>query len=220
MRAYHLLSERWALESLAQGRLKLSLLEDMNDPFELLAVELNSPEQRRFFRRLREAMHKTVGVLCFSRSWSNPVLWSHYADRHRGICLGFDIPDQWAKPVTYTGTRLPSDIERQAAATKDIEPGLALITTKFEHWRYEDEVRLIFALKHAYAEDPLFFIHYCEALQLKEVITGPRSTVTMSMVRQALGTRNKGVKITRARLAFRSFEVVPNRRRPLPKDEA
>jgi hypothetical protein len=41
-------------------------------------------------------------MLCFSRDWHNPVQWSHYADKHRGICLGFDVPDSLLVPVQYT----------------------------------------------------------------------------------------------------------------------
>ena len=32
-----------------------------------------------------------MGLLCFSRNWTHPLLWSHYASKHEGICLGFDL---------------------------------------------------------------------------------------------------------------------------------
>jgi hypothetical protein len=35
MRVYHFLPERWAIEDLVKKRLKVSLLDDLNDPFEL-----------------------------------------------------------------------------------------------------------------------------------------------------------------------------------------
>ena len=55
----------------------------MNDPFELLSVDLSEPDDRTTFDGLKADLNQTIGVLCFSRGWSNPVLWSHYGDRHR-----------------------------------------------------------------------------------------------------------------------------------------
>ena len=47
-----------------------------------------------------------------SRSWHNPVQWSHYASKHTGICLGFDVPDEHLGEVTYSRTRLLVESER------------------------------------------------------------------------------------------------------------
>ncbi len=91
MFAYHLTSEKYAFESIQRMRLKLALLDDMNDPFELMALEARTKDDRAFFKRLKVEMSASVGVLCFSKHWRNPVLWSHYADKHKGICFCFDI---------------------------------------------------------------------------------------------------------------------------------
>jgi hypothetical protein len=31
------------------------------------------------------------GVCCFSTSFKNPLLWSHYGDKHNGICIGYNL---------------------------------------------------------------------------------------------------------------------------------
>ena len=31
------------------------------------------------------------GITCFSRDNANILMWSHYANNHSGVCLGFDI---------------------------------------------------------------------------------------------------------------------------------
>lgn len=84
---YHLLSARWALDDLTRWRLKIAEFADLNDPFELLGVELPNRALRRAFAAWKAKALREYGVLCFSRKWSNPVLWSHYADKHKGICL-------------------------------------------------------------------------------------------------------------------------------------
>jgi Protein of unknown function (DUF2971) len=212
MRVYHLISEHWALESLRLQRLKLALLEDMNDPFELLGVELRTPEDRQFFQReLRPEMNRTVGVLCFSRTWNNPVLWSHYADKHRGLCLGFDVPDDLVCDVTYRRTRLSPDLEH--ATSRHAKDSLAyrLMTTKYKHWVYEDEVRLIFNLEDVQLDDKKYFVPYCDALTLKEVVIGPHCKLTKNDVRATLMPEEAKVSILRTRLAFRSYRVVRDR---------
>lgn len=212
MRVYHLISKQWGLESLRLQRLKLSLLEDMNDPFELLGVELRTAEDRRFFHHeLKPEINRTVGVLCFSKTWKNPVLWSHYAEKHRGLCLGFDVPDEHLKPVKYRSTRLKPELEQ--ASPRDDRGTLAykLMTTKFKHWIYEDEARLIFDLERAQQKDGKYFISYCDALKLKEVIIGPRCELSRDEVRNLLKPEEKDASVYHSRLAFRSYQVVRNR---------
>ena len=62
-----------------------------------------------------KASQKVIGdlrVLSLSNSELNPLLWSHYADSHRGFCLGFDpmYIDGWIPPqlrptkVNYSGS--------------------------------------------------------------------------------------------------------------------
>jgi len=72
---------------------------------------------------------KPKGLLCFSRHWHNPVLWAHYADSHKGLCLGFDVPD---------GDRDVAYVERPIKLTHlDLSVADSMLFTKYEHWRYE-----------------------------------------------------------------------------------
>jgi len=58
-----------------------------------MCYELPTEAHREFLRWTKERLIGKLGLLCFSRNWHNPVLWSHYADKHRGICPGFDADD-------------------------------------------------------------------------------------------------------------------------------
>src|SRR5687767_14278862 len=98
MRVYHLSNAEFALSNIALRRIKISRFSDLNDPFELLGANLKDKNYREAFRLTRDELHNDKGLLCFSRSWGNPVLWSHYADKHRGICLGFDVSDHLLAP--------------------------------------------------------------------------------------------------------------------------
>jgi hypothetical protein len=209
MRVYHLLPEDRAFNDLKRRRLKVSRFDDMNDPFELLAVSLKTKRHRAALRGIKTEMDRQYGALCFSRHWRNPMLWSHYAAKHRGICLGFDVPKRLAQPVNYNADRLELDIERQLArSTRDIRLGLKLLTTKYAGWEYEDEVRAIVRLSEPDTETGFYFCDFGPQLALKEVIVGPRSLLSRSAVSAALSKKDVGVSLLKARLALKTFSVV------------
>jgi len=85
-----------------------------------------------------------VGVCSLSEIVDDVLMWSHYADSHRGICLQFKVEkgDDYfdhAFPVTYAKDRpvisLPLRDQRDI-----IEPAFL---TKADFWSYEREWRLL-----------------------------------------------------------------------------
>ena len=124
MRAYHLVNEQFGMDDLVKKRLKIATLKDLNDPFELFAVSLTDSAVRRAFRKMKDELSRTRGLLCFSRDWHNPVQWSHYADRHWGLCLGFDVSDESVGSVTYSSKRIAARIE-QLRAPRLLDPNTA-----------------------------------------------------------------------------------------------
>ena len=150
MRVYYLCDSHHALLTIALRRMKVSRVADLNDPFELLPINLRDKRLRTLLHSTREQFHQEYGVLCFSRAWSNPVLWSHYADKHRGICLGFDVADELIKPISYV-PRL-AQVSINSKFTKESLVRFIkeqFLFTKFVGWQYEDEVR-------AFATSPRF----------------------------------------------------------------
>lgn len=105
IRLYHFLPSEHALENIAKRRIKISLIDQLNDPFELWCVYQKDRILRDALRAYKREMNSRYGMICFSEHWHNPVLWSHYADKHRGICLGFDIDIQGARRVNYQARR-------------------------------------------------------------------------------------------------------------------
>jgi hypothetical protein len=213
LRAYHFLPERFALNDLSRSRLKVSRLEDMNDPFELLALALKKKEHRRALQGFKTKMSRRWGAICLSRAWYNPMLWSHYADQHRGMCLGFDVPDKKVVPVTYDAHRLELDLERKLSKPGgDDTIGLRLMTTKFEGWDYEDEVRLFVALSESDLETGMYFYGIGREIVLKEIILGARSTMTRPAIAKLL-PKDQSIKVIKARIDFDRFTVEPSRAR-------
>ena len=75
LRAYHFTSAKHALDDLRNSRLKIATIEDLNDPFELLGMDISGTDDRLKFRAWRKSMAESFGMVCFSRNWHNPVLW-------------------------------------------------------------------------------------------------------------------------------------------------
>ena len=87
------------------------------------------------------------GVTCFSANYDNILMWSHYSDKHKGICIGFDLIQDFEffkyaynvkYPEVYPTVNLIKD--RMDRKTSLIQFQLA---TKSLDWQYENEVRLI-----------------------------------------------------------------------------
>ena len=83
-RVYKLMGDMSGIASVAMSRLKVSRFKELNDPFELLGVNLGDPKLRKVFQRTRNEIDKDKGMHCFTTDWRNPLMWGHYAENHRG----------------------------------------------------------------------------------------------------------------------------------------
>lgn len=211
MRVYKFLSARYGLEALKKRRLKISRINELNDPFEFLGAKLSNHELRRALKTVKNRLDETRGLLCFSKRWKNPVLWSHYAEAHRGVCLAFDVPDDRLVSVQYTRKRpdpLAFFTADKAAQEREMK---GLLCRKFCHWRYESEARLFVGLEKIDAESGLYFLDFSDALALKQVFAGAESNVSRTDVAEALGDGYAHVERIKTRAAFQTFNVVRNR---------
>lgn len=210
MRAYYLTGAQFAINNIALRRIKISRYHDLNDPFELLGVNLADRKDRKKFQRYKESMDKDQGVICFSRRWSNPLLWGHYAEKHTGIALGFDLNDRYALPVIYADN-LADCVINPTSGLPSKELMAELTRTKFRDWHYEDEVRVCCELDHTTAESGRYFASFSDDLVLREVIIGPKCDLPIAKVRDLVKNFSPKVKVIKARIAFTRFEVLKNK---------
>lgn len=209
MKLYYLTPAQYALSALALRRLKVARLAELNDPFELLAVNVETDLHREFFRRVKEKVNATNGVLCFSRDWKNPLLWGHYADKLRGVALGFEVTSPHLLPVNYVKTPVKVGINPETGHPQTTELLVEqLQSTKFEDWRYENEMRVYVQLDHDSRESGLYFYPFDTSLVLKEIVLGPRCELPVESLKVLLGANEFGVKIIKSILASQSFSVV------------
>lgn len=87
------------------------------------------------------------GVFCLSYIDDSLLMWAHYADGHRGFCIGYS-PDCFGElvpqPVTYPREPDPLGFGRMHSLDgMDLSVLHKMITTKGEEWEYEKEWRVI-----------------------------------------------------------------------------
>lgn len=211
MRVYHFLPAKWGLKAIQQRRLKVARLDFLNDPFEL-EWSMGTRDDRKAFRSYKKDMGKTFGLLCFSKNHYNPVQWAHYAERHKGLCLAFEIPKTDLHEVKYEDRR--GDIDFLTLATNEPdEPGpltMRIWTTKYRHWEYEREWRNIIALNECQLENGLYFSAFGPRMKLAKVLVGARSPITRAELAYALGSMTK-VEAYKVRPAFRTFRMTKDK---------
>lgn len=89
-----------------------------------------------------KALTEGCGVFCVSEKRDDILMWSHYGQDHRGVCLEFDGTGPLmahAHPVLYTDKRVSLNPYRDDAAALMSKA----LLTKSPHWAYECEWRLL-----------------------------------------------------------------------------
>jgi len=207
MRVYRYLKKKYGLQALSEQRLRISNILDLNDPFEFFAVEMAGPIFRQGMNAGKSGIAEKYGILCFSRDWKNPVQWAHYANGHKGVCLGFDIPSSFLEKVTYVEERIVHD------GKPDEELVIKLLKTKYIHWVYEKEYRSFVPHKEPEVKivngekKYIYYMDFSDELILKNVIVGAKSNISRDELDNALGTLNSKVKIFKARAGYKKFEM-------------
>lgn len=214
MYLYKFIDSKWGLAAIKQRRLKLTRILEANDPFEFLGLAVRDREGRRYINQKRQELHSALGLLCLSADWRHPLMWTHYAEDHKGLCLGFDVSRaDWFWPVTYLTRRLElNDIGKAKASDIDTGDIGNLLYSKFNGWAYEQEYRTGTALEPEYLdlETNHYFIPFNDKMRLAKVIVGYKSAVSRAAVADALGNISQEVDAFKVRPAFRDFSLTRN----------
>ena len=85
------------------------------------------------------ALH-SIGYYCMTNIPDNLLMWAHYADSHRGVCLKFDILEDLDSflvpmPVEYNSEYLIFDLLNSNITD--------LLRRKSKDWTYENEYRIV-----------------------------------------------------------------------------
>lgn len=179
--------DKWAYRNLRQRVIHFSAHHAFNDPYDfLIPLSLRNLTDEQFallrekrpdmfehapkgkaafvahynqiFEDKQKSFRETYMFACFSKNNDNLAMWSHYANRGKGFCLGFDTnPEkspifEMPAEMQYR-TKMPDASDAVSVLTEKhkAEPYYkGILAHKAESWKYEEEWRLIHRYRHIY----------------------------------------------------------------------
>lgn len=127
-------------------------------PIRQLAAMVNSvvsnPDLgRRWITAAIKDTNRNLGILCLTVRNDNNLMWAHYADSHRGVCLRFDISRDldtfcFPKQVTYDDKVMKFNYIRSWNLRKGADVTEAIFHKSAE-WSYEQEYRVCASTEQA-----------------------------------------------------------------------
>lgn len=119
--------------------------------------------------------------ICFSEAKNSTLMWSHYADNNRGICVEYDFEKIKANslyyclfPVCYTQSPISVyDFFRRNEELYSIELGVLIsVLNKASCWKYEKEWRLVLLNEKIGKHNVDKYIPVSNIIEAKSVILG------------------------------------------------
>ncbi len=140
---------------------------DMNDPMEGHYVHSAGTLSGELVRSIKGEKER-LRICSLSETRDNPLMWAHYADGHRGVCIGVavDEAEYDVRSVDYVG---PSYVQN-AHHNGSLETAKRILCHKYDVWHYEREHRAFVTGGAKFA-----------SIEVKEVWLGSR-----------MGTQDKG----------------------------
>lgn len=149
-----------------------------------------------------ENIDERVGIYCMTERRDSIVMWSHYADGHRGYCLEFDARNKnerfgAARPVEYVD-QYPAFEAFQTSAWEQPE---IIFFKKHTGWEYEAEWRVIDYVHGPGLKD------YPPELLTSVILGMNMSDEHEANIREWVEQRGHPVKFYRARRDEREFRL-------------
>jgi len=217
---YKFLPAKYALQALQESRVKVSRMNKLNDIYDCFPRvtgkgKFFEDDPKHAEEYVRRRAFEEYGMISYCGAVESLLLWSHYADSHRGIALGFDYGTgtfnqtsptsllRIAEPVVYAdepgAERASIDISKIAATAK-IEKisGTRLMLNegfrfKGAEWKYEDESREFVLLETCEMNGENYFMPF-QCSMLKKVVLGADCEIDAATVAHSLRQgRQRGI---------------------------
>lgn len=143
MRLYYYTPLIYGLTAIRDQRLKISQFSNLNDPADNVGLFVIRRDETEALKVQREVFNAQGGIICMSADWQNTLMWGHYADNHRGVCLVFDCNEALWQPVEYQNERRPTPktFGKNSYREMDEADFRKLALMKSNQWIYENEYR-------------------------------------------------------------------------------
>lgn len=172
---------KFLMDSIINNRLFAGKYKSMNDPME--GVYLYSEGQLN--KSIKETLFNEKNsqtFCCLSKQKNNYLMWSHYANGHRGIVFGVEIDNfnYFIKDIEYFSGITHID-------NYNAETSREILSRKLNFWEYEDEVRVFTKNNENYIN-----------VTIKEIILGAKMELEdETLIRKLVKKINPDIHITK-----------------------
>ncbi|CRF35069.1 hypothetical protein BRSU_2411 [Brachyspira suanatina] len=138
------------LRSILNNTLWCSNTKEFNDPVDPYIRNNKKESSSQLYNYLLEK----IKVACLTTHNDNTLMWSHYADKHKGICIEYNIDNIFninftiLQKINYHKNMSKSNIFYDdnviLGNNKSIDNITDIFTVKSKEWKYEDEYRILF----------------------------------------------------------------------------
>lgn len=104
----------------------------------------------RSLRSSFEHMKMTTGISCLSESYDSLLMWAHYANNHKGMCIEYELMEINKQlsfspvPVVYSDKKVSfNSINQDTVEADSVRVFIESLTSKSLEWSYEKEWRII-----------------------------------------------------------------------------
>lgn len=139
-------------EKVSKELLGRDFTEDERRNFE--AIDALSPTRGKAqVREMVSFMRRNFSVLSLTENPSSILMWSHYADNHKGFCIQYDFSDRpevrdlrrYCFPVLYRSKLVDTTKYMEKPGETNPLFGQFISLIKSDQWEYEKEWRIIYA---------------------------------------------------------------------------
>ena len=160
--------------------------------------------------------------MCLLNSFQNKLVWSHYSEAHKSVCVTVQVPNQLVYPVCYSKKKVfdDSDIdqlitESKKAVKKSVDKSFDNLSyfkkvayIKDRKWEYEKEYRIVFDEKDNNGliyDDGKWYM----SVKIKNIYLGVNFEKNDSKTKQAIlsACKKHKIKITQMILDENTYSI-------------
>ncbi|GGA77060.1 hypothetical protein GCM10011369_18700 [Neiella marina] len=179
-------SFRFFTDIILKQRLYAAPYFDLNDPMEgryLYSQSGGSIDQD--MKRLLKGEKEKIRICSLSRDPKNELMWSHYAEGHKGVAIGVEVDRNKyeVEPIIYDG------LHRVGLHNFHHGSAIDVLSHKLDVWQYEEEERVFVRNNKQYVN-----------VKIREIICGSRmSTQDIGFITELVQKVNPKIEIVNAR---------------------
>lgn len=135
---------------------RVQVLKYLNKNKKTLSLEFDKAMEEAFIK-----MRSGVIISCFGSSYDSILMWSHYANKHKGACIEYEINDKDFFPVVYSQNMPKYQLNKTFEVmfghqfiNKEVEDNddryyftFEPLLIKSNVWQYEGEIRCVYSYK-------------------------------------------------------------------------